>query len=389
MPPIVRITVFVALTYAVLGAVLPYLPVWLQEVKGLTGAEVGAMLAAASFARVLAGPLAGAWIEGRGDHRTPLVAFAILSAGLYAVLALTEGFWAVAAVGFLATLAFQTSFPLGEAALQRVTEGSRLWPYGRARAVASAVFVGANLGAGALLQRGGAELAYVWILVACGALGVFALALPAEPRPPRPSVDYVRRLADGAGVFKVEGVVALVMTSGVIQATHAYYYAFSSTIWLAQGVPATLVGVLWATAVVAEIAFLALVAPRLERVRPETLILLGGVSAAVRWAAMAAEPGFAISLFLQTLHAGSFAMTLIGTMRLIRARFTPDRVPLAQTMISAAIMAPVFGLATLIAGPLHDAFGPLGYVSAAGLALAGTALAFRLRAGGGRRRPLR
>lgn len=378
MPPIVRITIFFSLCHAALGAVLPYLPVWLQQEKGLSGAAVGAILAAASFARMVSGPLFGAWIEGRSSHRTPLLVVALVSAAGYAALGLSEGLWLVAILCFLTTVAFQTGFPLGEAALQRLTEGSRIWPYGRARAVASAVFVAGNLGAGALMQAHGVDAAYLWIVVAALGMAAFALYLPPERRAAPVASSYRMRIAKGFAVLKKPGVAVMILTAAVIQASHGFYYTFSSTLWLAQGVPGSLVGLLWAVGVVAEIAFLALVAPRLDRVRPETLILLGGLAGLVRWSAMALAPDFAVSVALQTLHAATFGLTLIGAMRLIRARFSADEVPLVQTMMSSAMMAPMMGLATLAAGPLHDHFGALGYLSATALSALGVVLAARL-----------
>jgi MFS transporter, PPP family, 3-phenylpropionic acid transporter len=380
MPPIARITVFFALCHAALGASLPYLPVWLQQEKGLSGAEVGAILASASFARVLAGPLFGAWIEGQASHRRPLVVVALVSTVAYALLGLSEGLLAVAVVCFVATVVFQSGFPIGEAALQRLTEGSRIWPYGRARAVASAVFVVGNLGAGALMQAYGASAAYVWIVVACVLMASFTLALPVERRAVRDLRPYRARIGQGIGVLMKPGVASMILISAVIQASHAFYYTFSSTLWLAQGIPAGLVGLLWAVGVVAEIACLAFLAPRLDRVRPETLVLIGGVAGIVRWSAMALAPGFGLALVMQTFHAATFGLTLIGTMRMIRARFSADEVPLVQTMASSAMMAPILGFATLAAGPLHDQFGAWGYLSATALAALGVALALWRRA---------
>jgi MFS transporter, PPP family, 3-phenylpropionic acid transporter len=73
MPNIARVTLYIMFVHLALGAIIPYLPVWLGATKGLSGAQIGIILASSSFGRMIFGPLAAAWAEGRKDRRTPLI----------------------------------------------------------------------------------------------------------------------------------------------------------------------------------------------------------------------------------------------------------------------------------------------------------------------------
>lgn len=373
----VRVTLFFALAHAALGASLPYLPVWLKTEKGMDGHTIGLVLASASLVRLVVGPLIGTWADSLRDHRSAPALVALLAALLHGALFWAGGSWPAAVLAVAASLSFQVFFPLGEAAIQRATASSARLTYGRGRAVASAVFVTANVAAGALLQRYGADAAYAWILTSLCLLALSGLWLRPEPRPARPAAPLWRRLREGAAlVVGDRGFLALAVAAALIQSSHAFYYTFSSTLWIEQGLGGTLVGTLWAWGVLAEIAFLSMAAHRLARLPPALLIGLGGIAALVRWALLSTAPSYAGALALQTLHAGSFALTLVGTMNLVRARHGDDKGPLVQTMLSSLVMAPAYGLATLTAGPLYEAGGPSGYLAAAALGAAGAGLAF-------------
>jgi len=101
-------------------------------------------------------------------------------------------------------------------------------------------------------------------------------------------------------------LLAVVSTS-LIQATHAFYYAFSALLWRGQGLSDALVGLLWATGVAVEIAFMWFLEPWRRRVGAEALVMIGGAAALVRWTAFAFAPPLWLLFPLQALHALSFA----------------------------------------------------------------------------------
>lgn len=367
-------TLFMMLAHVALGAIMPYLPVWLATTKGLTGAQIGVILASSSFGRILVGPLVAAWAEGRGDRRIPLIVFSSALALGYLSFPFLGAFWPIALACFATGVMFQCLMPFAEAGVMRVTSNSRRWPYGRARAAASAAFVLANLGAGATIQAFNVEAVYAWFIIASLATMACGFWLHPEPIAQPAATPLGTRLLDGFALFKSRTFFLAVVAAGFIQAAHAFYYGFSSQLWLKQGFSGSQVGMLWAFGVIVEIAFFALLASRLNHFRPETLILWGGIASIIRWAAFAQTPDLGVTFMVQALHALTFAATHIGFMRLIDAEIPLAQRATGQQLGSALIMSPIMGLASIVAGTLYDQFSSGGYWSGVILATIGLML---------------
>lgn len=367
-------TLFMMLAHVALGAIMPYLPVWLATTKGLTGAQIGVILASSSFGRILVGPLVAAWAEGRGDRRIPLIVFSSALALGYLSFPFLGAFWPIALACFATGVMFQCLMPFAEAGVMRVTSNSRRWPYGRARAAASAAFVLANLGAGATIQAFNVEAVYAWFVIASLATMACGFWLHPEPIAQPAATPLGTRLLDGFALFKSRTFFLAVVAAGFIQAAHAFYYGFSSQLWLKQGFSGSQVGMLWAFGVIVEIAFFALLASRLNHFRPETLILWGGIASIIRWAAFAQTPDLGVTFMVQALHALTFAATHIGFMRLIDAEIPLAQRATGQQLGSALIMSPIMGLASIVAGTLYDQFSSGGYWSGVILATIGLML---------------
>jgi PPP family 3-phenylpropionic acid transporter len=374
MPSIARMTLFMMLAHVALGATMPYLPVWLATTKGLSGAQIGVILASSSFGRILVGPLVAAWAEGRRDRRIPLIVFSSALAAGYLSFPFLGVFWPIALACFVTGVMFQCLMPFAEAGVMRVTSKSRHWPYGRARAAASAAFVLANLGAGATIHAFGVEAVYAWFIIACSATMACGLWLQPEPIAQPVVTPLSTRVIDSFALFKRRRFFWAVVAASFIQAAHAFYYGFSSKLWLEQGFSGSQVGMLWAFGVIVEIAFFALLASRLNHFRPETLILWGGIASIIRWAAFAQTPDLSLTFLLQALHALTFAATHLGFMRLIDAEIPLARHVTAQQLGSAIIMSPIMGLASIAAGTLYDQFQSGGYWIGVALATIGSVL---------------
>jgi MFS transporter, PPP family, 3-phenylpropionic acid transporter len=374
MPNIARVTILIMFVHLSLGAILPYLPVWLGETKGLSGAQIGLIFASSSFGRIFMGPLAAAWAEGRKDSCTPLMVFSSLWALGFVAYGFMGPFWPIALTSFVVGMIGQSLIAASEAATLSATSHSNVWPYGRARAMASSGFAVASLGAGAVIQAFGVDGVYVWFIA--GTFGTFLCTLCLKPDPVavHETKPLIQRLKGGLSLFAKPTFLACVIAAGLIQSAHAFYYGFSSTLWLAQGFTGTQVGLLWALGVAVEVLFLAFAVQRLTHFRPETMILIGGIGSVVRWAAMSFGFGLSVAFPIQILHALTFAITHIGFMRLIEREISPNQRATGQQLSSSLIMSPAMGLASIGAGWLYDHYQGGGYWSGFGLALAGCVL---------------
>ena len=141
--------------YAAAGVILVFLPRWLEAERGLSGAEIGAVLSLPQLARIVVGPLIAHWADGAPDRRTPLRIISIATVAAYAVFFfLASGFWQLLIFGLVALSLSQSMTPLIEAATLRATAEGRI-PYGVARGIGSVAFIFANVLGGLLVARFG------------------------------------------------------------------------------------------------------------------------------------------------------------------------------------------------------------------------------------------
>jgi len=193
----------------------------------------------------------------------------------------------------------------------------------------------------------------------------------------------------GLAMLRVPDFALLIFGCGLIQAAHQYYYIFGTKLWIAAtGMSSAMAGWLFALGVIAEAGLLMGFANWLERYRPATLMIAGGIGALLRWTLMAQDPGIPLLALLQLLHAASFALTFLGAMRGIQSMWGHQRTPTAQMMFMALATAPAQALASYASGLLYeDGWGARGYLAMAGFAAAGlvlvTVLWWRGRASGG------
>ena len=65
-----RLGLVYAALYAANGIASPYMPLWFRAV-GLSGEQIGLLLAAPMLARIVTGPALGLWADGFVLRRTP------------------------------------------------------------------------------------------------------------------------------------------------------------------------------------------------------------------------------------------------------------------------------------------------------------------------------
>lgn len=375
----------VALQYVLLfgasGVSLPFAGLWFRS-QGLSGAQIGTLLAAPMLARVISGPLLAVWADGFTRRRTPIAILGLAMAVGYGGAGLVEGFAAWAVCWFVGATAAAALIPLTDVLTLRLAARDG-FSFSLPRGCGSAAFVAANIGMGALLLTAPADAIVVWITLA--ALGVAAVA--AFVLPPEPVADGAAPLA---GLDRFRGLGRLVtdpvfMTAifavGAVQAAHAFQYGFSAILWKTQGISEAVTGQLWAFGVIVEIALMWLFEPWRRRagVGPWALLMIGSAAAVLRWSAMAFAPPLWLLWPLQALHALTFAATFLAGVQIVERLAPRDSQTAAQTLSSVLSAGVLIGLATAASGPLYDRFGAGGYWAMAVMAVAGLIAALPLR----------
>ena len=376
MSTALRLGLLYGLTFAALGTAIPYLPVLFRQ-HGLSGAEIGAVLAAPMLARLLLGPLIALWADHFQRRRTPAAILLGLAAAAFVVTGFVDSFWGLLVAAFVWGTAQPAAVPLIDIMTLRRARREG-FDYGWPRGLGSTGYIAANLAWGALLVPLGAGLVPWGAAASLLAAAAVALWLvPGEPvhaarEPTAPRFSGVGELLGNRPYLLAIGAV------GLAQASHGFYYGFSTLVWTGGGVPTSVVGLLWGLGVAVEVAFFWFAGGWRARLGPERLLLLGCGAGVVRWTALAFTPSLPWLLPLQALHALTFAATFTGSLLLIE-RLTPARHASLAQAFSAAVTSALMGAATLASGPLFDRFGAGGYLAMASASGAGLLLALWVR----------
>ncbi|MGZ6040209.1 MAG: MFS transporter [Phenylobacterium sp.] len=381
MPLTVRLGLFYGAVFIGSGVSSPYLPVWFHH-HGMSGSRIGLILSLPMLARVISAPLLAVWADSFRLRRTALLFLAVAVTGAYALMALPGGFawWTV--VWFAASSMYSTLSPLADViTLRRARiDGFNFgWP----RGIGSAAFIVGNLGMGFILTKGSPEAVLVWMVAAVAATSLAArVLLPPEPVHEEHGhvAGFSDRMAGLSGLLRDPVFMTAVVSAGLIQSAHAFYYGFSTLAWKRQGIAEDMTGILWATGVTAEIGFLWFLEPWRRRIGPRNLLALGGLGAVVRWTALAFSPPLWALFPLQALHALSYAATFIASLLLVEQLSTPRNASAAQAINSALSGGVLSGVATLLSGWLFDHAGVHGYLLMSAMCAAGMVGVARLYA---------
>ena len=171
----------------------------------------------------------------------------------------------------------------------------------------------------------------------------------------------------------------LVVSASALQASHQVYYGFGTLYWRGLGFSDTVIGVLWAEGVVAEVVLFWYGAPIVARLGPLGLLALGGVGGIVRWSLMGLVPGLPAAAALQLLHALTFGASHLGAMYMLARSVPPEAAASAQSLYAALSAGLGSGLVMLAAGTLYAAYGGQAYLFMALLSAGGLAGVWRLR----------
>lgn len=366
-----RMALLYSVYFAFVGVMLPFFPVWLKD-RGLSETQIGIILSLPMLVRIFTSGAVSAHADRMQERANVVIVLMSGTAFSLCLFLVNTQFWPILAIALLLAL---FSHPLQPVMDSITLLGVRRHghDYGRIRLWGSVVFIIANLAGGAVLAQYGSG-AVMWLIVACAFAGM--AVSPATPRlGPARRVEEQNQLSD-ASVWKLvqnQRFMLITVGCGIVQATHAMIYAFGSIHWGAMGFSGTLIGMLWAIGVVAEIVLFQFSRQVFRRVTATQLAIIGALACVVRWGLMPLEPGIAGFAVLQLLHGLSFGATHLGLMHYYVDTVPETRMGSAQA-VGFVIAAIAMGSFSFLSGPLYaalgiNAFGFMAIAGGAGLAL--------------------
>lgn len=370
-----RISLIFATLFVSLGTHVPYFPLWLQA-EGFDAREIAVILAAPMFLRVVTTPLLTALADRAGDRANVYIALVaaalVLSAGYF----LTPTYAMVLTVSMALTIVWTPQSPIADSL---ALSGVRRFGcnYASMRKWGSISYLFANVAGGFILAATGPGAVPAIIFMALAAALAAGLLAPRMGRPRRSSPLSAADIQRAAPKLLNAYFLYFSIGVGVITASHAFLYGFVSIYWKSIGLGDSVVGLLWAWGVVSEVCMFMVFTRFFNSFSVVSIMVMAGVGSIVRWIAFPlvwplglGVPGF---FGVQTLHAVSVALVLIGLQKMIGETISEERTGAAQGIAyfsNGFFMAVV----TLASGPLYDRFGVDGFFAMVPVALIGLVL---------------
>ncbi|TPK58343.1 MULTISPECIES: MFS transporter [unclassified Mesorhizobium] len=370
-----RMSLIFATLFVSQGTHLPYFPLWLQA-KGFHAEQIAVILAAPMFLRVVTTPLLTALADRARDRADVYIALVAASMIISAGYFLPASYAVVLAVSLALTIVWTPHSPMADSlALSGVRRfGSN---YTSMRKWGSISYLCANVAGGFILTAAGAQAVPAIIFAALGAALFAALLAPRLGRPRLASPLSAAEIQHSAPSLFNAYFVYFTLGVGILTASHAFLYGFVSIYWKSIGIGDTVVGLLWAWGVVAEVCMFVFFNRIFASVSVVRVMVIAGIGAVVRWIAFPLiwPLGLGVAGFfgVQTLHSVSVAMVLIGLQKMIGETVSEERTGAAQGIayfFNGFFMAAV----TLASGPLYDGFGVDGFLAMIPIAIIGLVL---------------
>lgn len=299
-PRFVKLASFYFFYFAILGAYLPYWPLYLKDL-GFAVGEIGELMAITLGTKIIA-PYLWGWIGDHTHQRLRIIRLGALLAALsFFLILFGTGYAWIAAVIFLFSFFWNALLPQFEViTLDNLRHQSH--HYSRIRLWGSIGFIFAAVTTAPLVEIFGSTIV-PWIIAGFLTLlwlsGMHLAARSATGGPPALSL---RRALDLP-------IVTLLMISCLMQLSHGAYYAYFTIFMEAHDYSRTVIGIFWGVGVICEIAVLLAVGTLLQRVSPVLLLALALAATAARWLLIGHLPDHAAAVIgAQVLHAVTFGV---------------------------------------------------------------------------------
>jgi PPP family 3-phenylpropionic acid transporter len=365
-----RLAAFYAALFGMTGVHLPFFTLWLKAI-GIDATWIGIITAVPPVTRFTVLPLVTAAAERRQMLRGAIMLTGFATAFGFLVMGTQRGALAVLLVYALTCCVWTPMVPLTDAYALRGVARYGL-NYGPLRLWGSAAFVVGALGSGLLLGYV-AQVHLIWIIAGATVLGaIVGLTLQPLDHAAATSapIHGARRL------LRDPGFLVIIVSSALIQSSHAAYYIFASIAWQQAGFSGLTIAGLWTLGVIAEIVLFAL-SPRFT-LPSAVLVVIAAVSAVARWTITAQDPPLPILAMVQLAHGLTFGLTQVGIMGLMVRQVPAHAIARGQGYLTAC--GGIFASTTsILCGMVYARYGQGVYYMMAAMAAVGGLVMWRAR----------
>jgi len=349
--PYWRLSGFYFFYFAVLGALVPYWGLYLKSL-GFGAAAIGNLTALFMLSRIVA-PNVWAWVADHRESRMAVVrTAAFLTVATFAGVFVGTGFWWLAVVMLVFSFFWNASLPLLEVFVMNHT-ARRPGAYAHVRLWGSIGFIVTVFALGPLIDARGPWWILPSMVVLMAGIWLFSLTLPetemkGQAPHPEPLLQVILR----------PEVLLFLVACLLMQVSHGPYYTFYSIYLEAQGYSKTLIGSLWAFAVLCEIGVFLLMPRILAEFAVRTVLVASFALAALRWLLI----GFFVQslpvlVFAQVLHAATFGSFHAAGIQTVYRFFTGRHQHRGQAIYSTASFGIGGAIGSFYSGQTWEALG--------------------------------
>ncbi|MBV8394000.1 MAG: MFS transporter [Alphaproteobacteria bacterium] len=358
------------------GAFMSYWSVWLNH-RGISDIQIGTLYMARQMVSVAAVLGIGFLAHRIGNLRGMLIALSLGAVVMMGAYQLSYTFLALLLVGLVWGAVWSPVLALYDGLLVNESRARGI-VYGRLRLWGSVAFIAGTLICGIAVKLQGPPWVLYVALVGILSLTPLALLLPkteTHASGPRHAPFGLLEL------FKSRRFVLFMIAAGFCQSSHAVLYSFGTLTWRGAGIDDVTISMLWGESVAAEILMMLVSGWMLPRMGVCGLIGFGLCCGVVRWTGMAFTTDVVALVFLQALHAGTFAASHLGAMAFIQRALPASGAALGQSIYYALGTGLTQAVIFQFAGVLYARFGQhafLGMVAISALGLIAILMLARL-----------
>ena len=344
--PYWRLSGFYFFYFSTLGGILPFWSPYLKEV-GFNALEIGELSAMIIGTKIVSPNIWG-WVADHTGKSLRIIRYAAFLSLISFVGYFVEisYFW-FAWVSIVFSFFWNASLPQFEAVTLEHLQADN-HRYSQIRLWGSVGFIVAVLGIGWWLEQQGMSQLPVVILGLLVFIWLFALLTPEK----KLKIVHYQRI-NLWQILKKPEVIAFFVSYILLQISHGPYYVFFSIYLNELHYSSTLIGFLWALAVIAEVLLFLVMRPLLKYMSLRAILLSSLLLAIVRWVLIARYAHcLELLLIAQLFHAATFAAAHTVAIHLVQQYFGLQHQGKGQALYSSLS----FGLGGMI-GSLYSGYG--------------------------------
>ncbi|MBU9721389.1 MFS transporter [Bacillus alkalicola] len=352
---------------------ISYMPLYFQH-EGLSGSQIGALLAIGPAASIIAQPFWG-FMSDKWKTVKRILLLCLISA-------LVSGFFLFQMTEFILLVAIMVIFylftspvgGLGDSLAHKVSMEKRV-SFGSIRMWGSLGFGISSLVGGYLLAYFGITNIY-YVYAGFIILALLFCSLAPDSTPSRKPVQLVNALKLAKN-GKLALFLGMILT---ISLTHRMNDSFLGLYIVAIGGSESYVGWAWFIGVITEAFVFAFSLYWLKKFKPLTLIHLAAILYTIRWVLMSLVPDPNFVLAFQVLHGFSFGVFYLTAFQFV-SKLIPEELESTGHLLFISVFFGVAGvIGSILGGNIIEFFSPRTlYVVMTGLSLVGVIGSFLYR----------